>query len=139
MPARERSVLRHLVALLTCLAMLHLTLVSSELAPCTSHGAMDMPGATSMSTPIQHAHGGRMTMSAASAHGAEHDAASPADHAVPVHAACCNAAAPCGLLAVVGARSHAGAMPGGRTAAHAEPGTLRLSVARAPEPPPPRA
>jgi hypothetical protein len=136
MPVRERSVLRHVVALLTCLAMLHLTLVSGELSACTTHGAMDMPG---VSTSMAGMHGHAPMTAMAAMHGVALDAPASSEQAAPMHSACCAAAAPCGLLAVVGGRSHPAAIPQADAVAHGEPGALRLSIGSAPEPPPPRA
>lgn len=130
--------LRRILALLTSVTMLHLSVVAGD-AACASHGTNGDHGAVSAHAMPMDGHA--MPMAGATEH---HDAVMATSDAppceTPVQEHCCDAVVGCGGAGLLAAAEHPFAVtapraPRIREALHDAP----ASFASAPEPPPPKA
>ena len=130
--------MRTLVALLTTLSMLHLTVAVSDVA-CASHerGGHAMPGMAM--TGASHAASSAKTMGAAAASGALESAGPAKDCATPTQTRCCEAMTSCAVFTMVSVVERLVATSVSTAGTTRLATAVLVSVLLAPEPPPPKA
>jgi hypothetical protein len=114
--------MRFLLALLTSVSMLHLSLVGGDL-PCATHGSR---GAHASSAAHEMA-------------GMPMHPDAPTDCATPIQPRCCDVMTGCSVIATLGVPPHASTATTPDAALPRAAATQPASILTAPEPPPPKA